>query len=87
MLFRSIPIAFALVFPGVFAAFLTDIVFGTMNKIAPQLNAYFMAMGVKAMAGLIFFLAAMNLMIGELGQQLEYSLVFLKKLISLFGDL
>src|SRR5262249_36276419 len=34
-------LAFGLVFPGLFAAFITDVVFGMFNRIAPQLNAYF----------------------------------------------
>ena len=78
-------IAFALVFPGLFASFLTDVVFGMFNRIAPQLNAYFMAMGVKAMGGLFMFMACLSLMMGELAKHLEASLVFLRSLIRLWG--
>ncbi|MEL6187559.1 MAG: flagellar biosynthetic protein FliR [Myxococcota bacterium] len=76
-------IAFALVFPGLFASFLTDVVFGMFNRIAPQLNAYFMAMGVKAMGGLFMFMVALNLMMGKLAEHLEGSLVFVRELIRL----
>jgi len=75
------PIAFALVFPGMFASFLVDVVFGMFNRIAPQLNAYFMAMGVKAMAGLAMFMFAMSLMVGQMAYRLEDSLVFIRRLV------
>ena len=78
-------IAFALVFPGLFASFLVDVVFGMFNRIAPQLNAYFMAMGVKAMAGLIMFLFALTLMAHQLAYRLEDWLMFIKRLVAFFG--
>lgn len=78
-------LAFALVFPGLFASFLVDVVFGMFNRIAPQLNAYFMAMGVKAMAGLAMFMFALTLMAQELGHRLEDWLLFLKRLVTFFG--
>ena len=78
-------LAFALVFPGLFASFLVDVVFGMFNRIAPQLNAYFMAMGVKAMAGLAMFMFALSLMSQQLAYRLEDWLLFLKRLVSFFG--
>ena len=78
-------LAFALVFPGLFASFLVDVVFGMFNRIAPQLNAYFMAMGVKAMAGLVMFLFALVLMTEQLGARLEDNLLFLKRLVRVMG--
>jgi flagellar biosynthetic protein FliR len=44
--------------PVVAATFITDVVFGILNRVAPQLNAYFMSMPVKAMAGVIMVLVA-----------------------------
>ncbi len=78
-------LAFALVFPGLFASFLVDVVFGMFNRIAPQLNAYFMAMGVKAMAGLVMFMFALILMTQQLAGRLEENLMFLKRLVRLLG--
>lgn len=54
-------ISFALVFPGLFATFMTDVVFGMLNRVAPQLNAYFMAMGIKAMAGIAMLFFALGM--------------------------
>jgi flagellar biosynthetic protein FliR len=42
--------------PAVAATFITDLVFGILNRVAPQLNAYFLAMPVKAMGGLALVL-------------------------------
>jgi flagellar biosynthetic protein FliR len=78
-------IAFSLVFPGMFASFLVDIVFGMFNRIAPQLNAYFMAMGVKAMAGLAMFMFAMVLMMGQLARYLEETLLFIRRMVDYLG--
>jgi flagellar biosynthetic protein FliR len=41
------------------ATFITDIVFGILNRVAPQLNAYFMSMPVKALGGVIIILIAL----------------------------
>lgn len=77
-------VAFGLVFPGMFAAFLVDVVFGMFNRIAPQLNAYFMAMGVKALSGLAMFMFAMSLMVEQMAHRLEESLMFLRRLVQFF---
>lgn len=45
--------------PGVAATFITDLVFGILNRVAPQLNAYFLAMPVKAMGGLALVLVGL----------------------------
>jgi flagellar biosynthetic protein FliR len=78
-------LAFGLVFPGLFAAFITDVVFGMFNRVAPQLNAYFMAMGIKAMAGIAMFMFALSLFIGQLSHRLEESLLFIRRIIQMFG--
>ncbi len=77
-------VAFGLVFPGMFAAFLVDVVFGMFNRIAPQLNAYFMAMGVKALSGLVMFMFAMSLMVAQMGHRLEESLLFIRRIVAFF---
>ena len=76
-------IAFALVFPGLFATFMTDVVFGMLNRVAPQLNAYFMAMAVKPLIGILFFVISLELVLVQLGIRLEENLLFLKRLLAL----
>lgn len=49
-------IAVTLAFPIGLACLLSDIAFGLLNRVAPQINAYFMSMPAKALGGMIFFL-------------------------------
>ena len=46
--------------PIVAATFISDVVFGILNRVAPQLNAYFMSMPVKAWGGVIMILVAFD---------------------------
>lgn len=46
--------------PVVAATFISDVVFGILNRVAPQLNAYFMSMPVKAIAGVILMFVMME---------------------------
>jgi flagellar biosynthetic protein FliR len=78
-------IAFALVFPGIFATFMTDVVFGMLNRVAPQLNAYFMAMGVKALGGLALLFFSLALVTQRMGWISEHSTIFVRDLVKLFG--
>jgi flagellar biosynthesis protein FliR len=78
-------LAFALVFPGLFTVFVVDLVFGMFNRIAPQLNAYFMAMGVKAMGGIAMFMFTLTMLLGQLSDRLEDSLLFLRRLITMMS--
>jgi flagellar biosynthetic protein FliR len=52
--------AVVLAAPIIAAVLVTDVVFGILNRVAPQLNAYFMAMPVKAMAGVILALVVLD---------------------------
>lgn len=78
-------IAFGLVFPGIFATFMTDVVFGMLNRVAPQLNAYFMAMGVKAMSAIALLFFSLALVYDRLGVLSEYSIMVVKDIVRLFG--
>lgn len=49
-------IAVTLSAPVAIAAFITEMTFGLLNRVAPQINAYFMAMPAKVYAGAIMFL-------------------------------
>jgi flagellar biosynthesis protein FliR len=55
------------------------------NRIAPQLNAYFMALGVKASAGLVMLFFALTLMMDQMEVLLQDSLVFVRKLVGALG--
>lgn len=78
-------IAFALVFPGLFASFMTDIIFGMLNRVAPQLNAYFMAMGVKALGAIAFFFFSISLVVESLTDVSKHSLLFVLEMLRRMG--
>jgi flagellar biosynthesis protein FliR len=63
--------------PIVLALLLTDIFFGIINKVAPQINVFFLAMPVKMMLGLFVFSLSIMLLADQ------YSLYFMKSLNSL----
>lgn len=78
-------IAFALVFPGAFAAFMVDIVFGMLNRVAPQLNAYSLAMGIKALAGIAFLFFSMSLLVKQLGVYSAETVQYILRMINMMG--
>jgi len=78
-------LAFALVFPGVFATFMTDVVFGMLNRVAPQLNAYFMAMGIKAMAGIALLFFGLGLAIETMTTLVADELRFIEEIVERLG--
>jgi len=74
-------VAVLLAAPIVAATFITDVVFGILNRVAPQLNAYFMSMPVKAMAGVILILVAMEPFIARLQDFVVWSLSSIERTI------
>jgi len=67
-------IAVILAAPVIAATFITDVVFGILNRVAQQLNAYFMSMPVKAMAGIIMVLIALYPFVARLNDFIMWSL-------------
>lgn len=59
-------IALSISLPAQAAVFIVDVVFGLLNRVAPQLNAYFMAMPVKAMGALMLVLISMTMITHKL---------------------
>ncbi len=60
--------------PVLAAVLVTDVVFGILNRVAPQLNAYFMAMPVKSIAAVILVIAVMDAFAQKLGDWVVWSL-------------
>lgn len=60
--------------PAVAATFITDVVFGILNRVAPQLNAYFLSMPVKAVGALALMLLGMPSLLGRMGSLMRDSL-------------
>ncbi|MDP7038240.1 MAG: type III secretion system export apparatus subunit SctT [Myxococcota bacterium] len=71
--------------PIVAATLISDIVFGILNRVAPQLNAYFMSMPVKAMGGVIMALLIMEPFVERLYYYSEWALRAVGETIELLG--
>ena len=56
-------IAAAVAAPVGIACLITDFAFGLLNRVAPQINAYFMSMPAKAMVGAILFFMALPILL------------------------
>jgi flagellar biosynthesis protein FliR len=69
--------------PVMAAVLITDVVFGILNRVAPQLNAYFMAMPVKAMGGVILAIAIMDPFMARLSDYTVWSLQTVEKTLAL----
>jgi flagellar biosynthesis protein FliR len=71
--------------PVIAATFLTDLVFGILNRVSPQLNAYFLSMPVKAMAGIIMVIIAMAPLSERMGHYAVWSLQTIEQIIALLA--
>ncbi|MEE8408350.1 MAG: flagellar biosynthetic protein FliR [Myxococcota bacterium] len=77
----TIMIGALLAAPIVAATFITDVVFGILNRVAPQLNAYFMSMPVKAMAGVLMVLLILMPFVERLFEYVIWSLQAVERTI------
>jgi flagellar biosynthetic protein FliR len=77
-------IAVLLSAPAVAATFITDVVFGILNRVAPQLNAYFMAMPVKAFAGILVVFISMTAVTARMEDWTVWTLAQLEQMMTLF---
>jgi len=48
--------------PAMIALLLTDLFFGLINRVAPQINVFFLGLPVKMVVGLLIVLASLNLL-------------------------
>lgn len=71
-------IAMTLSFPIMLVCLLSDVAFGLLNRVAPQINAYFMSMPAKAAGGMAIFLAAFSMIANQFA---FYSLELLESIL------
>ena len=58
-------------------------VFGILNRVAPQLNAYFMSMPVKAWGGVIMLFIAMDAIHSRFEEYVIFSLKLMQRTLRL----
>ncbi|MBM66290.1 MAG: hypothetical protein CMH55_08670 [Myxococcales bacterium] len=66
---RLLMVATALAMPILAATFLTDVIFGLLNRTAPQVQAYFLSLPAKAMAGVWLFAAGLGMTLDVLARE------------------
>lgn len=78
MLSNIFLVAITLAFPIGAVCLIINIAFGLMNRVAPQINAYFMAMPAQALGGVIISFATFAITVrqfGELGTKMIQDLI------------
>lgn len=80
---NTLYIGLILAAPSLAATFIADLVFGILNRVAPQLNAYFLSMPVKAMGALAMLLLGLPAIIDRMGLYLQDSLIGLERAVLL----
>lgn len=70
--------------PVIAATFISDIVFGILNRVAPQLNAYFMSMPVKAIAGVVMVFLLLGPLVERIQDYVVWQLTDVKTTLDYF---
>jgi flagellar biosynthetic protein FliR len=78
-------VAMQLTGPILLSLFMVDVVFGVMNRIAPMVNVYFLAMPVKAAVGIIMFLVSFGLILKYMATLLGQMILQVRVLIHFLG--
>lgn len=78
-------IAVTLAFPIGLVCLLSDVAFGLLNRVAPQINAFFMSMPARAAGGMIIFLAAFSMIADQFTHYSFEILAWVKDTISMQG--
>jgi flagellar biosynthetic protein FliR len=81
---QVIAIGLLLAAPAVVAIFLTDLVFGVINRVAPQINVFFMAMPVKMMMGIVVILFVFGFLTQQMREHFVQMLRDVQGVISIF---
>lgn len=76
-------ISVVLAAPILAAVFITDVVFGILNRVAPQLNAYFMSMPVKAFGGVAMIFVGLDAVLMRMEDWVVWTLVKVQEAVSL----
>lgn len=76
-------IALALSGPIVLATFLTDLAMGAINRVAPQLQVFFIAMAVKPLVSVVIAAMSIALIIGRFQREFVSMLEVLKHAVKL----
>lgn len=78
-------IALLLAAPVVIATFMADMIFGIINRVAPQINVFFLSMPVKLLAGLTVMLFILGFLTGQMQLHFAGMLRSVQRAIQIFA--
>lgn len=78
-------ISIALAAPAMLATFLTDLALGAINRVAPQIQVFFISMSIKPLVGVLLVFIAIQLIIGRMQVELAGMLKMLRDAIRLLA--
>lgn len=78
-------IALSLAAPAFLAAFLADFGLGMINRVAPQMQVYFIAMQIKPLVTALVLLLTLHVVIDRLNLEFEATLRWLQQALRLLG--
>lgn len=77
--------AFAMAFPVAILSLCVDTAFGLMNRVAPQINAFFLSLPAKTLGGITVFYLAFPMAIRQYEHHTEEILKFFRRFLEMFN--
>ncbi|PTL80504.1 flagellar biosynthetic protein FliR [Vitiosangium sp. GDMCC 1.1324] len=78
-------ISLALAAPPTLAAFLTDMALGAVNRVAPQVQVFFISMAIKPLVGVVIVFMSLGLIMGRMQTEFAAMLAMLRDAVRLLG--
>ncbi|NOK13121.1 flagellar biosynthetic protein FliR [Corallococcus exercitus] len=78
-------ISLALAGPGMVAAFATDLAMGAINRVAPQIQVFFIAMSLKPLMSVLIIFVSIHVIIGRMQSEMGSMLRMVRQAIQLLG--
>ncbi|WP_223635289.1 flagellar biosynthetic protein FliR [Corallococcus sp. EGB] len=78
-------ISLALAGPGMVAAFATDLAMGAINRVAPQIQVFFIAMSLKPLMSVLIIFVSIHVIVGRMQGEMTSMLRMVRQAIQLLG--
>ncbi|QSQ16762.1 flagellar biosynthetic protein FliR [Myxococcus landrumensis] len=78
-------ISLALAAPAVLATFLTDVALGAINRVAPQIQVFFISMSIKPLVGVLITFLVLGALLGRMQDELAIMLRTLRDALRLLA--
>lgn len=78
-------VALLLAAPALLAAFLTDLALGMVNRVAPQVQVFFISMSIKPVVSVLIVMVALHLFVDRLNLEFSRMLQLLRETITLMA--